>query len=94
MDLLLSRYGISVLDLDVEIGVELIKTAYEKQADEILFNMWNLDRIFMDKDNFESFQGYKDKAYKKTSQPPKPKMTKEQIYKQADTIIAAWKHKK
>lgn len=84
------------MQLSIDDGFNLLQRAYEKQADETLFNMWNLDRIFMNKDNFQSFQDYKDKAYKKTQQPVRPKMTKEQIYKQADNIIATWKkhHKK
>lgn len=79
------------MDLNIEYGMELINKAYEKQADETLFNMWNLDRLFMDESNFESFQEYKNKSIKQAEQPVKSKMTKEQIYAQADRIIAAWK---
>ena len=79
------------MDLDIDMGIELIQKAYEKQVDERLFNMWNLERLFMDKNNFISFQEYKNKSIKQAEQPVKPKMTKEKIFAQADKIIAAWK---
>lgn len=78
------------MDLDIEYGIELIKKSYKNKLDEILFKMWNTDRLLMDKDNFISFEDYKNKTYNKTKQSVEAKMTKEQIFKQADKIVAVW----
>lgn len=74
--------------------MELIPEAYKKQTDERLFRMWNFERLFMNKDNFVGFDNYKKQMLKpvkkKAIVESKPK-TKEEIYKQADEIIAVWK---
>lgn len=73
-------------------AMELIPEAYKKQTDERLFQMWNLERLFMSKDNFVGFDNYKKQMLQPVKKKPlsKPK-TKEEIYAQADTIIAVWK---
>lgn len=72
-------------------GVKLIEKAYEKQADEKLFQMWNLNRLFMTEKNFESFEEFKCKASKTSEEPKEVKLGKEEIVNKAEKIIAAWK---
>ena len=74
--------------------MELIPEAYKKQTDERLFQMWNFERLFMNKDNFVGFDNYKKQMLqpvkKKAIVEPKAK-TKKEIFEQSDRIIEAWK---
>lgn len=79
------------MDLDISLGIELIKKAYEKQADDILWDMWLAKYPWMDKDSFISFNDFKNNILKKVEQPKKPTKTKEEIITQSEMIIEAWK---
>lgn len=90
--MLTHRYGASILDTDIEIGIELIPEAYKKQLNNKLWQRWLVDYARMDEKTFKSFEEYKKELLKpaKTIAKSKPK-TKEEIFAQADRIIAAWK---
>lgn len=92
MDLLLHRYGVAILGTDIDTGFELIQEVYKKQLDEKLWQRWLVDYARMDKDSFISFDDYK-KDILKTPTKFKRK-SKEEIFKQADNIIMAWKKHK
>lgn len=66
LDLILSRYSNSdyVLNLDFDEGLEMIKTAYDKQAESRLYNQWLMDYLIMDKDTFVPFEDYLNKFKK------------------------------
>ena len=72
--------------------MELIPEAYKQQLDERLFEMWNFERLFMNKNNFVGFDNYKKQMLQpvKKKEVSKPK-NKEEIFTQADKIIAVWK---
>ncbi|ADZ19101.1 Conserved hypothetical protein [Clostridium acetobutylicum EA 2018] len=73
------------------LGIKLIEKAYEKQLDEKLFEMWNLNRLFMTEKNFETFEEFRDKAIQTKESTREVKHEKEDIINKAERIIAAWK---
>ncbi len=80
------------MDLDFEIGFELIQEVYKKQLDEKLWQRWLVDYARMDGENFISFDDYKNELLKPARIPVKPKAkTKKEIFEQSDRIIEAWK---
>ncbi|AAK78045.1 hypothetical protein [Clostridium acetobutylicum] len=89
--MLLSRYNPFVMELDMLLGIKLIEKAYEKQLDEKLFEMWNLNRLFMTEKNFETFEEFRDKAIQTKESTREVKHEKEDIINKAERIIAAWK---
>lgn len=94
MDVLISRYGTSVLDLDLHYGIQLIKKAYEEKTNSMLWQMWLAKYPWMDKDHFISFEAFKKQMVGEPNKPkPKPKSKKE-IYKQADRILAVFNKSK
>ncbi|WP_136711314.1 hypothetical protein [Clostridium tyrobutyricum] len=92
--MLLSRYGSSVLDLDIYYGFELIKKVYENRNNERLWDMWLALYPNMDKDHFISFEDYKNKIIGNPKKPKSKSKTKKEIYEQADRIIAAYNRSK
>lgn len=52
------------MNLDATEGLELIKTAYQKQAEERLWQRWLVDYSNMDQEHFMSFEDYKNKVFK------------------------------
>lgn len=76
------------------VGFELIKKAYEKQAEEKIWQMWVSIYPNMDKEHFISFKDFKDSMTEKTSTPKQKLKTKEEIYAQADKIVAAYNKSK
>lgn len=52
------------MNLDISEGLELIKTAYEKRAEERLWQRWLVDYSNMDQEHFMSFEDYKNKVFK------------------------------
>ena len=50
------------MNLDIIEGLEIIKTAYLKQAEERLWQQWLVERPYMEE--FISFEDYKKKAFK------------------------------
>lgn len=89
MDLLLSRYNniYYVMDMDLEDGIEIINTAYKKQAEEMLWQRWLVDYSNMDKDHFISFVDYKNEVFK-TNKTENDINTKK-IIKEAERIKKA-----
>lgn len=88
------------MGLDPETGFELIKQSYKQKAekykqkaDEMLWQRWLVDYARMDKDSFVGFQEYKKKLMVTSTSTHKSKSakTKEEIIKDSEKIIAAWK---
>lgn len=62
-ELLLRKYNIDyILKLGFEEGYELIKKAFEKDRDERLWELWLMNYQNMSKDNFMSFEDFKNKT--------------------------------
>ncbi len=89
--MILSRYNTSIMDLDVELGIALIKKAYEKQNENMIWDMWLTKYPWMDEKSFISFSDFKDKLLNQTEHPKKSVKTKEEIIYQAENIVNAWK---
>jgi hypothetical protein len=66
-ELLLRRYSNIdyILNLDNEEGYEFILKAYEKSVEEKLWEQWLVQYRFMNKDNFISFEEFKDSLIRK-----------------------------
>jgi len=65
---------------------------YKQKADEMLWQRWLVDYARMDKDHFVGFQEYKKKLMASApTNKSKPTKTKEEIVKDSEKIIAAWK---
>ena len=81
LDLILCRYNNPdyVLNLDFEEGLEIIKTAYDKQAETRLYSQWLMDYLMMDKDTFISFEDYKNKFKIGNKNINKTKKSKDEI---------------
>lgn len=79
------------MKLSSDDGFEMLKKANEKQSDSILWDMWLAKYPWMDKDNFVNFNDFKNSILKKVEQPKEPVKTKEEIIKNSEKIIAAWK---
>ncbi|MCD2345820.1 hypothetical protein [Clostridium guangxiense] len=80
-----------IMHLDIDEGFEMLKKANEKQNDSILWDMWLVKYPWMDKDNFVSFNDFKNNILKKVEEPKKPTKTKQQIIADSEKIVAAWK---
>lgn len=77
------------MNLDFEYGIELIKKAFEKDTEDKLFEVWNLEHIFMDKEHFISFEKYKENLFKKQQSSNKNfKYDTKKILKEAEKIKA------
>ncbi|OAA90705.1 hypothetical protein [Clostridium coskatii] len=92
--MLLTRYGPSVLDLDIYYGLELIKKVYEEKTNSMVWDMWLAKYPWMDKDNFISFEDFKKQMLGDPEKPKTKPKTKEEIYKQADDILKAFNKSK
>lgn len=57
-----------IMNLDIEDGLDLINTAYQKDAEDRLWQQWLVDYSHMDKENFMSFENYKNKVFKNESE--------------------------
>lgn len=91
MDLLLSRYNNIgyIMDMDLEDGIEIINTAYKKQAEEMLWQRWLVDYSNMDKDHFISFVDYKNEVFKTNKTENGIKIDTNKIIKEAERIKKA-----
>ena len=87
MDVLISRYGTSVLNLDLRYGIQLIKKAYGEKTNSMLWQMWLAKYPWMDKDSFISFEAFKKQMIGKPSKPKSPKKNKKEIISSADKIV-------
>lgn len=87
-ELLLKRYSNIdyILNLQFEEGYELISKAYEKDAEEKLWQQWLVDYRLMDQETFISFEEYKSKR-RGSSNSTYEKLTKEQIEDKVKGII-------
>lgn len=87
LDTLLSRYGNIdyVMNLSFVTGLNLIQKMNIRIAEDRLFQQWNMEHIFMDKDNFVSFEDYKNKAFKNVNNN---KLSKKEIHEIAKKNIA------
>jgi len=73
-----------VMGLDIVMGYEIIKTAYDKKAEDQVWKLYLSDRPGMDQGNFMTFEQYKDKAF-----GTQVKVNKEEILKDAELIKQA-----
>lgn len=87
-ELLLRRYNNIeyILNLIFEEGYEFISKAYEKEAEDKLWEQWLVDYRLMDKETFISFEEYKNKSRVKDANVDE-KLTKEQIEDKVKAII-------
>ena len=87
-ELLLRRYSNIdyILNLNNEEGYECISTAYEKEAESKLWDQWLVNYRFMDKDNFISFEEFKNETIKKANNKIEV-LTVEQIEDKVKGII-------
>lgn len=76
------------MEMDLYYGFELIKKAYEKELGKKLWDMWLAKYPWMDKDNFVTFENFKEDMTG-NDKTKKPKQTKEQIIAMAEEIKAA-----
>ncbi len=89
-ELLLKRYSNIdyILNLQFEEGYELISKAYEKDAEEKLWQQWLVDYRLMDQETFISFEEYKSKGRTSSANiGDSEKLTKEQIEDKVKGII-------
>lgn len=90
MDIILSRYNNIeyVMNLGFFEGSNLIGKANIKIAEERLFTQWNMEHIYMDKENYISFEEYKNKAFGNINTHIKntKKVTKEEAITDAEII--------
>jgi hypothetical protein len=87
----MKRYGYSVMELDITLGIRLIRKAYEKQTDSMLWDMWLVKYSWMDEDNFISFNDFKEAILKQNEISNSPAKTRDEIITQSEEIIKAWK---
>jgi hypothetical protein len=73
-----------IMGLDIVMGYEIIKTAYEKKTEEQLWKQYALQYPGWDEKTFITFEDYKIKAFGTTA-----KVDKDQILKDADLIKKA-----
>ena len=88
-ELLLRRYSNIeyILNLEFNEAYKLIEFIYEKEIEEKTWERWLVDYRLMGKDNFISFEEYKNKLIsKKVEVNPGQHMTKEQIIKESEEI--------
>lgn len=83
---MLSRYGNIdyILKMNIEDGLELIKTAYLKQAEERLWQQWLAERPYFE--TFVSFEEYKKKALKTNIKTENNKNDIKKIIEEAEKI--------
>lgn len=81
------------MSLDAIDGLELIKTAYEKQSEERLWQRWLVDYQNMDNEHFISFEEYKNETLKAYNTPNK-KLDAKAIIEKAEKIKALDQNRK
>lgn len=70
------------MEMSIEDGCELIKTAYRKDAEDKLWERWNLEHMFMEEP--VSFEDYKNKMLQSNNETNIK--NKELILKEAELI--------
>ncbi|WP_419867585.1 hypothetical protein [Clostridium perfringens] len=86
-ELLLRRYyNIEyILDLEITEGIEFINKAYEKELEDKVWEKWLIDYRYMSKDNFISFEEYKEHIISKNINVEST-LSKEEILKEVEEI--------
>ena len=74
------------MNLDAETGLELIIKAYKQEKEDKLFQIWNLEHVWMDKDDYISFEDYKAKVLGKVGKSKE--ISKEEIEKEKQEALA------
>lgn len=72
-----------VMSLDIETFVQLVFKAFEKEAEEKIWQKWLVELPYMEKDNFMSFDVYKDKHF----QQQESNKNDEDIIQDAENIL-------
>lgn len=73
------------MDLSLTSGIKLIEKANIKIQENMLFQQWNAEHIYMKKDDFMSFEDYKNKAFKDVN---KKKLSKKDTHELAKKNLA------
>lgn len=86
-ELLLRKYSNLdyILKLEFLEGYEFIANAYRKDLEERLWQKWLVDYRYMTKENFISFEEYKEKVFGSDNQE-QSNLSKEEILRQAEEI--------
>ncbi|MBU5485960.1 hypothetical protein KQI86_16690 [Clostridium sp. MSJ-11] len=71
-----------ILNMDIEEGIELIKTAFKNDTKDKLYQMYIVKSIFMSKDNYISFDDY----FKQCTAVIKIE-SKEEVYNKVNSIL-------
>lgn len=72
-----------VMSLDIETFVQLVFKAFEKEAEEKIWQKWLVELPYMDEKNFMTFERYKDKHFKQIE----TEKTDEEILHDAENIL-------
>lgn len=72
------------MNLDLEDGIELIKTAFKNDTKDKLYEMYVVKSLFMDKENYISFDDY----FKQCTRVTKIE-NKEDIHNKVNNILKA-----
>lgn len=72
------------MNLDIDDGFEIIKTAYIKRLEEQLWQQWLVERPHMEE--FISFEDYKKKAFKNNNNENNSKIDTKKILDEAEKI--------
>lgn len=83
--MLLNRYSNIdyVMNLSFTEGIELIGKANIKIAEDMLFQQWNMEHIYMKEDEFITFEEYKSRVFGN-----KNRLSKEEVHEIAKNNIA------
>lgn len=83
--MLLKRYSDMsfVMSLDVKTLANLIVKAFEKEAENMIWQKWLVELPYFEKDNFVSFDAYKDKHFQQKESDRKD----EEIMRDAENIL-------
>lgn len=74
-----------IMQMDIEDGIELIKTAFKEDTKDKLYQMYVIKSAFMTKDNYISFDDY----FKQCTKPVINNRieNKEEIYNKVNNIL-------
>lgn len=74
------------MNMDIEDGLELIKTAYKSRGEDKLWDRWLVDYARMDNEHFISFVDYLRDAFETETKVENKELNIEQILKEAERI--------
>lgn len=86
-ELLLRRYSNVeyILNLEIAEGIEFINKAYEKEIEDRVWEKWLIDYRNMTKENFISFEEYKNQIISRNIKV-ESNLSKEEILKEVEEI--------